>query len=269
MDKEIRNENLSDIVNDDGSILEKSTEEIGNVIQENIVDDHIEDDRIELETADESEIEYLATVKKKNLIPFIVFPLLVIGLSIALYWYLEYYKKSEVIPKSTQIFLKLNNTKIIQRNFDIPITYPYIPKVSETSISETVTPKDEDQSIALDKNETVKTEPVKTEIKSFEKEIPKQNVTETKEPVKPIIPTGKSLNVGNNIYKYGNYFVVQVAAFRSSSISENEAGKYRNKGYNAFVEAAEIPGRGTWYRVRVGNFSTKEEAQDFIKKNIR
>lgn len=267
--KEIRNENLSDIVNDDGSILEKSTEEIGNVIQENIVDDHIEDDRIELETADEPETEYLATVKKKNLTPFILFPLLVIGLSIALYWYLEYYKKSEVIPESTQIFLKLNNTRIVKRNFDIPVTYPYMPKVSETSISETVPPKDEDQSIALDKNETVKTEPVITEIKSFEKEIPKQNVTETKEPVKPIIPTGKSLNVGNNIYKYGNYFVVQVAAFRSSSISENEAGKYRNKGYNAFVETAEIPGRGTWYRVRVGNFSTKEEAQDFIKKNIR
>jgi cell division septation protein DedD len=77
------------------------------------------------------------------------------------------------------------------------------------------------------------------------------------------------LNVGNNIYKYGNYFVVQVAAFRSSSISENEAGKYRNKGFSAFVEAAEIPGRGTWYRVRVGNFNTKEEAQIFVNKNIR
>jgi cell division septation protein DedD len=62
---------------------------------------------------------------------------------------------------------------------------------------------------------------------------------------------------------------VQVAAFRSSSISENEAGKYRNKGLNAFVEAAEIPGRGTWYRVRVGNFNSKEEALIFANKNIR
>jgi cell division septation protein DedD len=62
---------------------------------------------------------------------------------------------------------------------------------------------------------------------------------------------------------------VQVASFRASSISENEAGKYRDRGYIAFVEAAEIPNRGTWYRVRVGNFSTKEEAQNFLSKNIR
>ncbi|MDY0083954.1 MAG: SPOR domain-containing protein, partial [Ignavibacteriaceae bacterium] len=79
----------------------------------------------------------------------------------------------------------------------------------------------------------------------------------------------KALNVGNNIFKYGDHYVVQVASFRSGSISENEAGKYRNKGYNAFVETAEIPERGTWYRVRVGNFTTKEEAQNFINKNIR
>ncbi|HRP92364.1 MAG TPA: SPOR domain-containing protein [Ignavibacteriaceae bacterium] len=75
--------------------------------------------------------------------------------------------------------------------------------------------------------------------------------------------------MGNNIFKYGNFYVVQVASFRASSISENEAGKYRNKGYNAFVEEAEIPNRGKWYRVRVGNFSTKEEAQIFVDKNIR
>ncbi|MBP1683094.1 MAG: hypothetical protein H6Q27_658, partial [Ignavibacteriaceae bacterium] len=168
-----------------------------------------------------------------------------------------------------QIVLKTDNAKIVQRDFDIPVTYPYMPKVNETSISETVTPKNENQNLVPEKTEIVKTEPIKTEIKKVEKEIPKQTVTETKQSVNPVIPTGKALNVGNNIYKYGNYFVVQVAAFRSSSISENEAGKYRNKGLNAFVEAAEIPGRGTWYRVRVGNFNSKEEALIFANKNIR
>ena len=171
--------------------------------------------------------------------------------------------------KPIQITLKTDNAKIVQRNFDIPVTYPYLPKVNESSLSETIPPKNENQNLAPDKNETVKTEPVNTEIKKVEKEIPKQIVTETKETVKPLVPTGKSLNVGNNIYKYGNHFVVQVAAFRSSSISENEAGKYRDKGYNAFVEDAEIPGRGTWYRVRVGNFNSKEEALIFANKNIR
>ena len=101
------------------------------------------------------------------------------------------------------------------------------------------------------------------------KEIPNQKLTDSKKPLKVEIPSGTSLNVGDNIFKYGNNFVVQVASYRASSISENEAGKYRNKGYNAFVEAAEIPNRGTWYRVRVGDFSSKEEALNFISKNIR
>ena len=62
---------------------------------------------------------------------------------------------------------------------------------------------------------------------------------------------------------------MQVASFRSKSIAENEAGKYRNKGYNSFVEQAEIPGRGLWYRIRVGDFSSIDEAKNFISKNNR
>jgi cell division septation protein DedD/nucleoid DNA-binding protein len=268
-DKEIRDVIQNEVVIKDHRVLEENVKETENTGQNNILNKNISKSKIELEKVDDQKDEYFETAKKKNLIPFIVFPLLVIILSLALYWYLEFYKKSEVTPKVTQIALKTDNAKIVQRNFDIPITYPYLPKVNETSISETVVPKNEDQNSAVTKNEAVNTEPVQTGIKKAEKEISKQNVTETKQTVKPVNPTGNSLNVGNNIYKYGNYFVVQVAAFRSSSISENEAGKYRNKGYNAFVEAAEIPGRGTWYRVRVGNFNTKEEALIFAKKNIR
>ena len=270
MDEEIRDVIESNIdINDEASILKGSTAEIENDADENFIDESKQEHKIELEKLEEQKVEYFESAKKRNLIPFIVFPLLVIGLSLALYWYLEFYKKSEVSPAAKQIVLKTDNAKIVQRDFDIPVTYPYMPKVNETSISETVTPKNENQNLVPEKTEIVKTEPIKTEIKKVEKEIPKQTVTETKQTVNPVIPTGKALNVGNNIYKYGNYFVVQVAAFRSSSISENEAGKYRNKGLNAFVEAAEIPGRGTWYRVRVGNFNSKEEALIFANKNIR
>jgi cell division septation protein DedD/nucleoid DNA-binding protein len=270
IEDEIRDVIESNIeIDDNDSILEESAEENEVDVSENFIDESNEEHKIELEKIEEQKVEYFEPVKKKNLIPFIVFPLLVIGLSLALYWYLEFYKKSEITTKPIQLALKTDNTKIVQRNFDIPVTYPYLPKVKETSFSETIPPKNEDQNLAPKKNETVKTEPVNSEIKKVEKEIPKQIVAETKKPITPVVPTGKSLNVGNNIYKYGNYFVVQVAAFRSSSISENEAGKYRNKGYNAFVEDAEIPGRGIWYRVRVGNFNSKEEALIFANKNIR
>ena len=224
---------------------------------------------IELEKVDEQKPEFYKPEKKRNLIPFIVFPLIVIIISLVLYWYLEFYKKSEnkVLPK--QIVLKSDNAKFVSRNFDLPVTYPYMPKVNETTISETVTPPNEEPIVKTEKIVDKNIGQNKPEEKKTEKEIPKQKITDSKEPVKTETLTGKGLNVGNNIFKYSNYFVVQVASFRASSISENEAGKYRNKGYNAFVEAAEIPNRGTWYRVRVGNFSSKEEAQIFVDKNIR
>jgi cell division septation protein DedD len=236
--------------------------------EENEVED--EENKLESEEVVEQKAEYFEPAKKKNLVAFIVFPLLVILVSAALYWYLEFYKKNEVQLKSKQIVLKSENAKIISRSFDIPVMFPYQPKEKETIISEAVPEKVETpQDITTEKIEDNKPEQKKPEEKKIEKVGPKKEIIESNKPNNTVIPTGKSLNVGNNIYKYGNYFVVQVAAFRSKVISDNEAGKYRNKGYIAIVEAAEIPERGTWYRVRVGNFSTKEEAQNFVNKNIR
>ena len=268
-DDEIIEFSKSNIALVDDTVLEEISTESENLAQENEGVENIESNEIELEKEDNPEPEYFEPAKKKNLVPFIGFPLLVIVLSIALYWYLEFYKKSEAAPIVNQISLNSNNAKIVQRNFDIPVTYPYLPKVKETSISETIAPLNEDKNAITEKNEVLKADQKNVQEKKVEKEIPKQPVTEAKESLKTVTTSGKYLNVGNNIYKYGNYFVVQVAAFRSNSISENEAGKYLNKGYNAFVEAAEIPGRGTWYRVRVGNFTTKEEAQKFVEKNVR
>jgi len=234
--------------------------------------DEVMDDKNKLESEEviEQKAEYFQPAKKKNLVAFIVFPLLVILVSAALYWYLEFYKKNKTPIESKPIVMKIDNAKIISRSFDIPVSFPYQPKLNETIISETVPEKiEQPQDLSTEKIVDKKPEQKKPEEKKIEKVEPKKENIESSKPNNNIIPTGKSLNVGNNIYKYGNYFVVQVAAFRSKVISDNEAGKYRNKGYTAIVEAAEIPERGTWYRVRVGNFSTKEEAQNFVNKNIR
>jgi len=267
---------IKDKINDE-FILNKVNDEIDTEIkneeQELKMEEGNLEENVEVEKSTEQKAEYFEPAKKRNLIPFIVFPLLVIGLSLALYWYLEFYKKGDVTIKPKQIVLKSENAKIVQRNFDIPVTYPYLLKINETTISETVTPKTEEP--IIQKNETTdkkieeKKQETKPEIKSEIKENTKPPVAEIKNPDKNTAPTGNGLNVGNNIFKYGNFYVVQVASFRASSISENEAGKYRNKGYNAFVEEAEIPNRGKWYRVRVGNFSSREEAQIFVDKNIR
>ena len=293
VDSNLENELNSeiDIINDNEIIeesasegviesLEENSENLVEPIEETLMEENkTTDDQDILKQDEEQKPEYFEPNSKRNIVPFILFPLLVIILSLALYWYLEFYKKNEVVIKQKEVVLNSDNANMIKRNFDIPVTYPYPIKVNETTISKSILPeenipiepssKNEDKKNEQLKPDQTKPEQLKPIEKKIEKVVPNKTATLENQKIKSVIPTGKSLNVGDNIFKYGDYYVVQVASFRALSISENEAGKYRNKGYNAFVETAEIPERGTWYRVRVGNFSSKEEAQNFIKKNIR
>ena len=115
--------------------LEENTNEIKK--QENDELKSVTEDSIGLEEKVKQKPEFYKPEKKRNLIPFIVFPLLVIIASMVLYWYLEFYSKNgtKIIPK--QIVLKSDNAKVITRSFDFPVTYPYPPKVNQTTISET------------------------------------------------------------------------------------------------------------------------------------
>ncbi len=58
-------------------------------------------------------------------------------------------------------------------------------------------------------------------------------------------------------------FTVQVASYREEEDARELAAGLTRKGYRAFVTAAEVPGKGTWYRVRVGRFGTRKEAASF------
>lgn len=262
---------LSEAENESASNLQEETNrnDISDV-------ESIEEDEEAVKEQTEQKAEYYEPVEKKNYLPFIIFPLIVIVLSLALYWYLEFFQKKEIPVKNVNISLNTANTTVIKRDYDIPVSTPYPLQTEGTTLNQNAATSEEVVKEDVKKEDVVINEQVdkQPEVKIEKKEV-KPEPPAIIPDIKPLSSTTttltkpKALNVGNNIFKYGDYFVVQVASFRASSISENEAGKYRNKGYNAFVETAEIQGRGTWYRVRVGNFSTKEEAQNFINKNIR
>ena len=61
--------------------------------------------------------------------------------------------------------------------------------------------------------------------------------------------------------KPGEY-TVQVSAFQSEHEAEAYAAGLRRKGYQPFVVRTSLPGRGTWYRVRMGSFNTIESARE-------
>ncbi|MDI6697902.1 MAG: SPOR domain-containing protein [Candidatus Saccharicenans sp.] len=70
----------------------------------------------------------------------------------------------------------------------------------------------------------------------------------------------------------GNYFV-QVGAFNDRSSARLEAEKYRKQGYNAIVKEPSARDRKPIYRVWLGGYKTREEAQkalsELVGKSVR
>jgi cell division septation protein DedD len=58
-------------------------------------------------------------------------------------------------------------------------------------------------------------------------------------------------------------YAVQVAATPSRAEADKLAA--RLKEYAPRIEEAEVPGKGRIYRVRLGSFGTKPEAEKFLK----
>ncbi|MBS4033757.1 MAG: SPOR domain-containing protein [Ignavibacterium sp.] len=184
----------------------------------------------------------------------LAFSLMVIGYGI--YYYLNNIKGVSEVPveKSVKEF-NTDKMVVIDREFDFPVTYPYSPKPEGTI--------NESNILDLKDPEQVKVEEI-TEVIPDDKPI----IKDEEKPVQPELkvnnqpPSGSVKTISVNLFQYGNVYIIQVAAFRSNSVAENEAGRFRNKGYNAFVERAEIDG-SIWHRVRVGNFTDLEEAKKF------
>jgi len=64
----------------------------------------------------------------------------------------------------------------------------------------------------------------------------------------------------------GSGFVVQVAAVRQRTEADSIRGRLSKKGYPAFVTTASTPGAPTTYRVRVGKYPSRHEADSVAAK---
>lgn len=64
----------------------------------------------------------------------------------------------------------------------------------------------------------------------------------------------------------GRPLTVQVAAVKSEEEARQLAEKLRQRGYAAYIEPTAIPDKGTWYRVRMGEFPSKEFARSTMER---
>jgi DedD protein len=62
----------------------------------------------------------------------------------------------------------------------------------------------------------------------------------------------------------GGAFTLQLSSTQNREEADRFVAKLRDRGYAPYVLKAEVPGRGTWYRIRMGSFPTKEAAQRYL-----
>ena len=73
--------------------------------------------------------------------------------------------------------------------------------------------------------------------------------------------------VKRNIWSDGKTYIIQVASFRDKNTAYNQLQKWKERGYNAYVEAKYLNiYKAVYYRVRIGYYNTLQEAENVYKK---
>lgn len=105
-------------------------------------------------------------------------------------------------------------------------------------------------------SEAEKKEEKKPEKKAAARESAKQTEVKKAQPA-PEKKTAPAKSAANPTLRY----TVQVSSHQEKQAAEEEVKRMKQGGYAAFILASELPGKGKWYRVRIGSFSKKEAAE--------
>jgi cell division septation protein DedD len=86
-------------------------------------------------------------------------------------------------------------------------------------------------------------------------------------PVSPAMPSSKAAGVSPG--KQPLRYTIQIASVKDRPTAEALTQRLKRKGYPVFILPHVIPKRGTWYRVRVGHFTKRDEARELAQQLSR
>jgi len=64
----------------------------------------------------------------------------------------------------------------------------------------------------------------------------------------------------------GPGFTIQVASLKDMKVAAEMAEMLKKKGYQAYTVLAKIPGKGTWHRIRIGDFKNRKDAGNILSR---
>ena len=64
----------------------------------------------------------------------------------------------------------------------------------------------------------------------------------------------------------GSGYTIQVAAVKAAADADRLVARLKKKGFAAYRAIGKIPGKGIWYRIRVGHFSSRAAARPTVER---
>ena len=153
---------------------------------------------------------------------------------------LEFYEALKENSEDTKV-PALQQPKIIKQKIEKPAPKAVSPKPPETTPKKPTSTKSVSQKTTAQKSQPVKTS---------QKDAP------TKEKVAAVKKTAAA----------GPVYTIQAASVKVAKDADQLIEKLKKSGYPAYRAIGKIPGKGIWFRVRIGEYKSKSEALSVIKK---
>jgi cell division septation protein DedD len=79
-------------------------------------------------------------------------------------------------------------------------------------------------------------------------------------------PTEKKAPKDSAKKKSNGKLTIQVAALKDDKVAQQLVDRLKKKGYSAYRASVNIPGKGVWYRIRIGSYQTRADAARTLKR---
>ncbi|UCD77554.1 MAG: SPOR domain-containing protein [Desulfobacterales bacterium] len=102
----------------------------------------------------------------------------------------------------------------------------------------------------------------------------KKTISQKKDKAKPESPNNEPAKPSetSTVDKKGDTksadepYAIQIAAFKDAADADKKVAELKKKGFQAYRAIGKVPGKGIWYRVRIGEYHDKAEAGDMMSR---